>query len=463
MSPSRVKALLLAGILAMAAAVVATPAAAADSPVRAVEVLVDKVQRGEFDTLDEVVCAAREEAVRARFDLGSELASTVGLEADAFSDAVSISISDPSTELISESADVAAVRLRATMTRSIDPGAARDWVRALADELDDEALSETELDDLTAAMLASFSTPEQLDESFTMLRRDGAWLVCDDGSSLDGGPADLSPTVSFDGLCGLVTIDDVNRLGTFSYDSSFGTDDSCSYSSSATGADHSISLSVDGAATLAEYEALYGEGEAVTLAGLPGFLEGDSVYLELPDGGVFVASLSLDTPLAADARAHLNAFAELLAPRVSAADGFTEADLVGDVPVGADSLCSLLDFEALDGLGPLRYTELFDGGSGLCVYSSDLDDDGYHTLSIYRDVFTIEDLGLIYPDGEASVVRGVPAYSDATTLWIDIGDEGGTIAISPLFEDAPAAEGMDHLAYAAKVGELLIEAIADEG
>jgi hypothetical protein len=461
MARSRVSASVLALTLVLASLAVASPVSAADSPVAAVEALVDKIGSGGFDSLDGVVCAAEQDAVRNQFDIASQFSDVAGLNAGSV-DAISMGITDVLTELVTQESDEARVWLRARVTLTIAPELAREFVRSIAGE----ELSDANLDSLMPSMMSAFTQPQDVDEVLRLVREGGEWLVCDDftGEAGDGDLPDSSglvPQISLEGLCGLITINQVNALGTLVFDSSVGAEDYCSYSATDPDAHHSLTANVDRIDSLEDYRGITGEAEAVSVAGQPAFVLEDTLYVGLPDGSTLQASISLDPDAATevDGVAYLLAFGDLLVsniPESEEPDPIDPAPLdvaPVDIPSSEDSLCRLLELDAINALSPLQYDDVFDGGSELCVYSSSALDGGSHTLSIYREVFSLAGLRTIFPDGIDSTVGGLPAFSDATTLWLETGT--GILAISPLFDDEPQPVGMDHLEFAAQVGELL--------
>ena len=107
---------------------------------------------------------------------------------------------------------------------------------------------------------------------------------------------------------------------------------------------------------------------------------------------------------------------------------------------------------ALNALGPLEYDDVFDGGDDRCVYSANSPEQGFHTLSIFADVFSLEELRDVFVGGSDHPVGGHDAYWHAGTLYVDL--QGGVLAVSPSLDDADVDPGTDELGLALMVAEL---------
>ena len=227
MPPTRSRAGGLAAAFSLAlVGAVAVPALAADSPEAAVNELVDAITSGDYAAIDTLVCEEEREAVRAQLDPGEAM----GLEGDDLP--ISFNIEDRAVELISEDGDTATVALTGTM--SID--VAEEDIEAIALEMmgaEFGELSEEDIEAMLPFVQMAFSQTTPLDEEITVVREDGAWLVCgglgQPAEDLDYG---IEPSVSEAGLCGLVLPDELSGLGPVQYDSSNGFADSCTYSTS---------------------------------------------------------------------------------------------------------------------------------------------------------------------------------------------------------------------------------------
>jgi hypothetical protein len=262
-------------------------------------------------------------------------------------------------------------------------------------------------------------------------------------------------------MCGLLEPAELEGLGPLSYDSSFGGDDSCTYSSSAFEDFHSLSLSLNRGNSVADFKPLFEGGEDTAVAGLPAYEYAPAGMLFVAvEGGVLQVALYVGEGPAArdtDAIAHAARVAELVIPRLPelASDradaGAGEADL-GDAQ--GPPLCELLSLEDLNTLGPLEYQEVT-GEGGSCFFTSVSEDQGFHSLSLYTETLELEVLRQIFPDGTELTAGGQPAYSDGTSLWIGL-DDDRLLTIVPYAFGSPDAEGLDLVAYSLQVADILV-------
>ena len=88
-----------------------------------------------------------------------------------------------------------------------------------------------------------------------------------------------------------------------------------------------------------------------------------------------------------------------------------------------------------------------------CTFTSGVDG-GFHTLSFSVLPGQLAPIKSIFAGGIESTVAGLPAYGQATTLWVELGE--GLISITPNFADTAGSEDMDHVAYAAQVADIII-------
>ena len=463
------------GLLVALGLAVSVPVAAASTPMGAVEALVERVQASQFDALDDVVCAAEQDAVRALFDIGGQLGDTPGVDGEQFMDAFTITLDDVAIELLSEEGDAARARLQGQMTVSMDPAAAELFVLSVASVFDED-VSDEDLAVLVGSLMESFTEPRTLDEEIVLIREDGEWLVCDPLGQPSGGvtPVDdgssVGGQVSFEGLCGLVTLDEVNATSTLVYDSSAGFEDQCSYFNSSIETFFTLTATTL-AGNLDSYASTEGGFEEVLVGDQRGLIADDILYSALADGGTLVTSLfvddaealSLDLGLELDPRQAMIALAELIGP-IATSDSTDEPgadDGSFEALTSEGSLCELVDIDALNAIGPLQYDDVFDGGTDLCVYSATVPEQGFHTLSIFTEFFSLDELIEVYEGGAGADINGSPTYAFDGTLWVEVGDR--VMAISPLFDDLAVDAGTDELGFAAQVAELVVAAAADDG
>ena len=263
---SRSVGLIVAACLTLSLGLSAAPAVAADDPVDAVRQLIDAVEAGDFEAVDALVCEAERASVREMLDP----AEAMGYDADAILQDITFRVEDRAVELLSEESDEATVLLTGNMAMDLGGADSEQLARdLLADSLGDD-LSEEDIETWLPLVSMSFSQSLPIEQEITVVREDGAWLVCgglgQPAEDLDYG---IEPSVSEAGLCGLVLPDELSGLGPVQYDSSNGFADSCTYSTSDYDTYQYTTVSVE-FGTDAEYlRQAFGADQSLEIAGAP--------------------------------------------------------------------------------------------------------------------------------------------------------------------------------------------------
>ena len=420
--------LVLTQLLASAPAM---PVLAADSPVAAGEALLAKLASGDFDTLDEVVCAEQAEAVRAQFDPASQLGELPeGMDLEALFSSLSISIEDGAVELLSEEAEAATLRLTGTMNVSFF------------------GMSESEI----------------IDEEIEVVLEAGEWLVCEDLGLMGSGSADTMAMVSEDGLCAALSIDELNALGALQYDSSFSGPDSCTYqSSSLDDGFYNVGLYVQ-SGTLEQWQEWYPGGTDATVAGTPAYGADSQLLVALPEDEILTVAPFVDDasqPEGFDALAYATLIAEIALPRMPDVERFDFGAFEPELPVEPEpsqaiDLCEALSLEQLDALSPLQFDSV-DGGADYCSYSNTDPAAGFHFVNTSLTPGSLDDFKLFFSDGQELIVADRPAYYAIEQLWVSL-DEG-VLSVAAFPAGSPGSEDMDSLAYASEIAAIVIAAL----
>lgn len=445
----------------------AAPTVAAASPREAVMAFVELVDRGQLEGIDEVVCPGLEAGVLEAFDPSTALGfEALGIEVG---DALRLRLDEPSTELISQEADSALVRLTASLRFEVDKDPARDAVRALLEAGGDE-VGDADFEDFMSELLAAFAQTQPLDEDVLVELRDGDWLVCG-GLGIDGATAgSVEPSVSFDGLCGLVPLSDINAVGPvgLEYDSTFGAETFCAYDPSTEGQTHSLTVSLSPGDRLDDYRAVYPDGSDVTVAGLEGYVLDSQLFVAVPEGILEVFAFPGDPELPGFASTdYLSAVATLFIAPI--ADYEFESDLEAGPDSGLEldfpedqsgpSLCDALSLDQLNGLSPLRFDDA-SGDSTYCAYTAIAPEGGIHIVGAGIDYLSVDDFKTFFPDGQDLEIEGQQAYAQGEQVWVQI-DIARAFSVAAFIEDDPEAEDVDPLELALEVTRLALPAVLE--
>lgn len=453
-SRRRSSGILVAIVLSVTSLGLSAPGSAADTPETAVNELLDAVGSGDLTGLEALVCEAERGAVRELFDIGAQL----GLPAaDSATQPLTYGISDRSTELLDQADDAATVRVTGTLTVDVDEEQLRDLVRAMleADQgPDDPPVSGEDLDFMLPLISSAFSSGQPIDEEVTLVLEDGGWLVCGGLGESSEDPDEFPAQVSFDGLCGLVTVDQMSSLGVLEYDSSQGFETTCTYSLSSYEEYHSATISLNEGYSIEDFAGVFGADEATSVAGNDAFRSSEQLLVQVGDDVLQVALYLGEEPRPdVDALAHASQVAELFIPVVGELQ-LEEPEVTVTPEPESPSLCESLSLEMVNALGPIQY-DLTEGSEGYCSYTSTSTDGGFAYLSASLDEFVrLEDLRTYFPDGQDLTVAGRPAYADLGQLWVEL--DPGVLTIAAVSVDSDGSESVDPIGYATQVAEILV-------
>jgi hypothetical protein len=302
---------------------------------------------------------------------------------------------------------------------------------------------------------------------------------------LAGPPPEPTPEPTPEiSLCESLSMLELNELTGLGFDESTGSSTSCDYTSTDGDPGYDFVVAYINELSLDDYRLWLPEPEESIVAGLPAFITDHQLIVELPDGGrVLDISVALSgdaSPMTATEVAML--IAERLAPAVPPAEASTEdptdssdvdldalmaalEDDLAALEAGVDGgplepsfvMCDYVDLDAVNALGILEY----DGSSGffdeICVLSQSDFTAGYSDLSIFKDVFSIEEARVAYPDGIDMTVAGLPALDSGSELRV--ATSAGPIVFVPILPDAAVEAGMQPTDISTPVAELVVAAI----
>lgn len=182
MVDSRMRAVAVAGSLALTISLAAAPAAMAqDDPTATIQGFMDAVVAKDFEALPTFFCEA-EAGQAAEFDI-SALAGEMppGLDVQSLLDAFIFDIQLDDLEVVSQTDTEAVVRIAGSMAMDIDVEALVPFIEAVIEMSGLEA-DEATVDMFTGMMTAEFEAQaEDIDGEVTLVPgEEMAWLICSD-------------------------------------------------------------------------------------------------------------------------------------------------------------------------------------------------------------------------------------------------------------------------------------------
>ena len=451
--------------LACASLGAATPALAAGSPVEAVEQFLEIADRGDFDALDDVVCAAEQVAIREAFDFGAQL----GLGGDdALADGLSFDIQDRVVEVVSESGDTAVVSVSAVMLMSVADEDVDDIVRALLEAEqgpDDPPVSDEDVELMSGFMGSALNQTQPIDEELSVVREGGEWLVC---SGLFDEPEepgfDTEPTVSTEAMCGIASPAELSALGPLEYDSAAGFGEFCSFFTSDYDRYHTTSVGLVSDYELESFAAAYGADQPAVVGDFEALATGADAFsnqlLVQVGDDILQVALSIDYDAGTDWLSQAKLIAELLAPRIPA----TKEAIYGPAPEPTPEptpqipLCTSLSLEDLNAATGLGFDDA-SGDSLYCGYTSIDGDPGFHNVTVSLAESRLDDFRTWLPEATDATLAGQPALLTEYQVVVEL--EGGAYvaSISGFVDPSDETATIDSTEMMALVAELLVPAI----
>jgi hypothetical protein len=171
----------VAGSMALAMSIVATPAMAQDDPTDTIQGFMDAVVAKDFEAMPSFFCEAEAEQA-AQFDV-SAMAGDMppGMDVQSLLDAFIFDVQLDSLDVVSQTDTEAVVQVTGSMAMDIDPEALVPFVEAIIE------MSGMEADEATVQMFMGMITAEfeaqaeDIDGEVTLVPgEDMAWLICSD-------------------------------------------------------------------------------------------------------------------------------------------------------------------------------------------------------------------------------------------------------------------------------------------
>jgi hypothetical protein len=422
----------------------AGPVVAAGSPVEVVEELITAVEDGRYEAVDTLVCEAERASVREML----EPAAAMDVDTAALVDSITFTVSDRAVELVAEDGDEATVRLTGEMAMDLGGADPEELARAmLADSLGEEPTDE-DIETWLPLVTMSFTQSFPLDEEITLVQEGGDWVICG-GLGVPADETDGSePSVSEEGLCGLVAPAELNGLSQLSYDSSSGFGPYCTYSNSDYDAFHSASVSVEFNAD-AEYLAqAYGADEPIEVAGRSAWATGPDGYganlVSQAGDDVLLVSVALpeDAPDDLDWLTQATRVTELFLPLMEEA----RILLVGPTPAPTPeptpeiSLCETLPLAEINELTGLGLDEA-EGDPLYCNYTSSDGEPGYHVATVTIIEMPLDEYAAWLPDPVETSVGDLRAVAATGSLLVELPGGTHTLMVGGFVD--PADEGAE--------------------
>ncbi len=446
MPPTRSRSIVLtvAACLSLGLVPAAGPVTAADGPTAAVDELIDAVEAGDFDAVDALVCEAERASVREMLDP----AEAMGYDATALMAAITFQVEDRAVELVSEEGDEATVRLTGSMAMDLGGADPEQLARDLLADSLGEDLSDEDIETWLPLVSMSFTQSVPIDQEVTVVIENDTWLVCGGLGQPSDGSNVIEPSVSQEGLCGLVGPEELNGLGDVQYDSSSGFADSCTYSTSDHDTYHYATVSVDFGTDAGYLVQAYGADQELEVAGATAWATtaddyGTNLITQVGDDVLMVSvALPEDAPADLDWLTQAIGVTELFMPLMDEARDL----LVGPTPPPTPeptpevSLCESLPLDELNELTGLGFDEA-EGDSAYCSYVSSDGVPGYHMVTATLIDLPLDDYAAWLPDAQEAEVGELRAATVPGSLLVELPGGTHTLMIGGFLD--PADEDLE--------------------
>lgn len=421
---SRVTGLAVATALLLPLAGLSLPASAADSPEDAVYQLFEAVERGDRDAIGTLVCEAEREGVRELLDPSESL----GFEAAD----LAFVVDDLGVELIDRSGEEATVGVTGTLSLDVAEDEVESLARSMLSADSDMELSEEDMAMMLPLVEMVLTQSYPLDREVTLVVEDGEWVVCgglvDEPEEPDFG---FEPSVSEEGLCGVVRPEELNAVSELRYDSSNGFAGVCSYSNSDYDAYHSASVTVEFDTDAEMYAQAYGADQSLEVAGAPAWASGPDSFgttllTQVGDDLIMVnISLPEDVPDGLSWLGQAVLVTELFMPRLDEARELILGPPPSPTPEPTPeaSLCETLPLDELNELTGLGF-DAASGDPSSCYYEQLDGEPGFHVATFTLVDLPMDEFASFLPDLEETAVGELRAMAGEGALLVDL--PGGT-------------------------------------
>ena len=201
--PSLASVLLALTLVALPGGALAAEPSPTD-PVATVDGLLDTIVAKDFAGVAPFVCADKRQVIAQRFDLEQALGALgAGVDVASLLAGMSVTIDGRSVTLVSNDGTTAQVAVAGTLTPTVDPVVAREFLRQLLTSSGQE-VTDALLDQYQPMLIAQLEATQDLaDPGITVVLEGGAWLVCDDF----GGVSTATPAPTIDPGASLAPMD----------------------------------------------------------------------------------------------------------------------------------------------------------------------------------------------------------------------------------------------------------------
>jgi|GEM_PF-4179644 len=289
-----------------------------------------------------------------------------------------------------------------------------------------------------------------------------------------------TPEVS---LCESLPMEVLNEQTGLGFDEATGDSAYCGYTSTdGEPGFHTVIVSLTEAA-LDDFLLWLPDLEETTVADQRALQGGGQLIVELP-GGAYSLSVSgwldaADESATATDDEMRRLVMELLLPNLAVPEPTVSAEEAFDLealeafledpssglpeagPTLTRPMCEYIDLDAINALGILEYdttTSFFDE---MCSASQSDFTAGYSEISIFGDVFSIEDVRASYPDGIDITVAGLPGFDSGQD--VRVWTSAGPITFAAILPDSAVEAGLVPADIAIPVAELVVAAIEADG
>jgi len=269
----------------------------------------------------------------------------------------------------------------------------------------------------------------------------------------------FEPTVSTEGLCGLVSPDEMSALSTLEYDSSNGFAAFCNYSDTDFETFHSTGLSFILDEDVEKVASIY----ALEVSGAPAFATESEAFAnqlltQVGDDVLQVTvSLNENPPEDLDWLTQATLVTELFMPRLAA----FRLELAGPPPEPTPeptpeiSLCESLPLDELNDISGLAFDDA-DGGPTYCTYSVTQSEDAFHSVSLSLDELELEFFKSIFEGGEEVTVGGQPGYQMDAQLWVELPDGERVLSVTAFLFSLSSETEFDGPGLALQIAEAVL-------
>lgn len=253
---------------------------AADEPEAAIRALLDAAASRQLGDLDGLVCSEQQETIRS--GLGDAGLGLEGLVQGLGS--VRVAFEEVEFETLEADDDRVVGAVTGAIRVDVDEAALRDLVLELLEAgavAGDPAPTTADVDAALPFVSDMLGLRRQMDELVTVVVEGGEWVVC--GGFGIGLPAydeqdGSAPAVSAEGLCALATPQELSELGPWTYDSSAGFNDSCTYHRSKWAAYHAATVLLLPDTSLDDWREVYQPDGEFEIDGAPAFSSGANLF-----------------------------------------------------------------------------------------------------------------------------------------------------------------------------------------